>query len=148
MIRTNRFKYALSLAALLAANAAAPAIADTSVALIGTGDLSLDRTSAQLTVSVQCDAAVNVGETNAGTLTVHIFQSSGRLINIGIGNAPVTCDGNQADVLVDVNAIPGLKFKPGPATAILKMAEQTTDSTSAVIGSKTTESGSRVTLRP
>jgi hypothetical protein len=148
MIRSNRFKYALSVAALLAANAAASAIADTSVALIGTGDLSLDRTTAQLTVSVQCDAAVNVGDTKVGLLTVHIFQPSGRLLNIGIGNAPATCDGNQADVLVDVNAIPGLKFKPGPATAILKLAEQTTDSTNAVTGSTTTESGSKVSLRP
>jgi hypothetical protein len=101
-----------------------------------------------LTVSVQCDAPVNVGETRTGTLTVHIFQPSGRLLNIGIGTASATCDGNQADVVVDVDAIPGLKFKPGPATAILKLAEETTDSTPAVIDSTITESGVKVTLRP
>jgi hypothetical protein len=89
-----------------------------------------------------------VGETKTGTLTVHIFQPSGRLLNIGIGTAPAACDGNSADVVVDVIAIPGLKFKPGPATAILKLAEETTDSTLAVIDSATTENGTKVSLRP
>ena len=148
MIKSNRFKYALSVAAFLATTAAAPVIAANTVGLVGTGDLSQDRASAQLTLSVLCDAAVNAGDNKTGTLTVHIFQPSGRLLTIGIGTAPVTCDGAQADVLVDVNAIPGLKFKPGPATVILKLTDQTTDSTSAVIDSTTTENGSKVTLRP
>ena len=148
MTTSKRFKSVLALGALLMSSAAVPVIAATSVALSGTGDLSPDRASAQLTVSVRCDAPVNVGETKTGTLTIHIFQPSGRLLNIGIGTAPATCDGNQANVVVDVNAIPGLKFKPGPATAILKLAEETTDSTPAVIDSLITESGTKVSLHP
>jgi hypothetical protein len=149
MVGNKHLKYALAIAALFATTAAAPAMAASSVAVVGTGDLSPQRTSAQLTLSVQCDGAANAGETKSGTLTVHIFQPSGRLLNIGLGSAPVTCDGNQADIVVDVDAVPGLRFKPGPATAILKLTEQTNDSTNAVIGMPTTlESGTAVHLRP
>jgi hypothetical protein len=147
MIRIDRVKRILSLAAVFTAAAASPAAA-ASLALNGVGDLAPDRASAQLTVTVQCDAPANVGETKTGTLTVHVFQPSGRLLNIGLGSASANCDGNAADVLVEVDAIPGLKFKPGPATAIIKLAEETTDSTSAIVGSTTTEGGTKVTLRP
>ena len=147
MIMRKRFKGALASAGLLMAMGAVPAAAaqgDVS----GNGDLSPDRSSAQLTIAALCDAPVNVGDTKTGTLTVHLFQPSGRLLNIGIGTAPVTCDGVEANVAVDVNAIPGLRFKPGPATVVLKLAKQTADSNAAITESSTTESGGRVTLRP
>jgi len=147
MIMRKRFKGTLASAGLLMAMGAVPAAAaqgDVST----NGDLSPNRSSAQLTVAVQCDAPVNVGDTKSGTLTVHIFQPSGRLLNIGIGTAPITCDGNQADVVVDVDAIPGLKFKPGPATVLLKLTEQTQDSNQLVTEDTTTESGGKINLRP
>jgi hypothetical protein len=147
MSRRKRFKSALAVAGLLTAITAVP-IAAAPGSVTGDGDLSPDRSSAQLTVAVQCDAPVNVADTKAGTLTVHLFQPSGRLLNIGIGTVPVTCDGTQANVLVDVDAIPGLKFKPGPATVVLKLTEQTADSNAVVTGSTTTESGGKISLRP
>jgi len=147
MITQKRFKTALAIASLLMTSAAIPVLAAPGD-VIGTGDLSPNRSSAQLTIAALCDAAVNVGDTKTGTLTVHLFQPSGRLLNIGIGTAPLTCDGIEANVIVDVNAIPGLKFKPGPATVVLKMSEQTADSNAAITKSSTTESGGRVTLRP
>ena len=147
MIMRKRFKGALASAGLLMAMGAVPA-ATAQGDVSANGDLSPNRSSAQLTVAVQCDAPVNVGDTKTGTLTVHIFQPSGRLLNIGIGTAPITCDGNQADVVVDVDAIPGLKFKPGPATVLLKLTEQTQDSNQLVTEDTTTESGGKINLRP
>jgi len=147
MILHKRFKGALASAGLLMAMGAVPA-ATAQGDVSANGDLSPNRSSAQLTVAVQCDAPVNVGDTKTGTLTVHIFQPSGRLLNIGIGTSPITCDGNQADVIVDVDAIPGLKFKPGPATVLLKLTEQTQDSNQLVTEDTTTESGSKTNLRP
>jgi len=147
MILRKRLKSALAIASLVTASAAMPVLAST-VSVTGNGDLSPDRTSAQLTITLQCDAPVNIGDTKTGTLTVHILQPSGRLLNIGIGTAPVTCDGNQANAIVDVATIPGLKFKPGPATVVLKLTEQTADSTAAVTDSSTLESGGRISLRP
>jgi hypothetical protein len=147
MIIRAGLKSVIAGAALLMSSAALPAAAAT-VGVSGTGDLSSNRTSAELTITALCDVAVNVGETKTGTLTVHLFQSVGRLINIGIATEPITCDGNQADMILQVNAIQGLKFQPGPATVILKLSEQTTDSTAAVTNSTTTESGGKVTLRP
>jgi hypothetical protein len=147
MIVCKRFKSALAAMTVVMAGGVMP-VAAAPGGVTGTGDLSPDRTSAELTVAVQCDAPVNVGDTKTGNLTVHLFQPSGRLLNIGIGTAPVTCDGAQANVVVDVDAIPGLKFKPGPATVVLKLTEQTTDSTAVVTDSATTESGGKITLRP
>lgn len=147
MIIQKRFKTALAVASLLITSAAIPVLAAPGD-VIGTGDLSPNRSSAQLTIAALCDAPVNIGDTKSGTLTVHLFQPSGRLLNIGIGTAPVACDGVEANIVVDVNAIPGLKFKPGPATVVLKLAEQTADSNAAITDSSTTETGGRVTLRP
>jgi hypothetical protein len=146
MIRREGVKYALAGAALLITSAAVPVAAAT-LGVSGTGDLSPNRTSAELTITVQCDAATP-GDTKEANLRVHLFQSVGRLINIGIGTEPVNCTGPQANVIVDVNAIPGLKFQPGPATVVLKLTEQTKDSTEAIIEETTTENGSKVNLRP
>lgn len=148
MIIRNGLKGALAGAALLLTSAAVPALAAT-IGVTGTGDLSPNRTSVELTITLQCDAPVNVGDVKTATLSVHLLQSVGRLINIGIGSDPtIICDGNQANVIVDVNAIPGLKFQPGPATVVLRLTEATTDVNNATAPAITTESGAKISLRP
>jgi hypothetical protein len=101
------------------------AFADTtSVVIDGSGNLNSSRTTATLTVSGVC----TVGDT--ATLTVHLFQSVGRLINIGIGDVSAfTCTGNADSFTVDVDAIPGLTFQPGPATVIVRSVTTTTTTT-------------------
>jgi hypothetical protein len=55
---------------------------------------------------------------------------------------------------VEVFAIPGLKFQPGPATVLIKLTEQTSipgttpEASPTVTGTTTTESGAKVNLRP
>ena len=43
----------------------------------------------------------------SATLTVYIFQSVGRLINIGIGTESFTCTGGNDLSTVGASAIPG-----------------------------------------
>jgi hypothetical protein len=153
MILGKGLKYGLLAAAMLMTTASAPVDAATSVGVSGTGDLAANRASAELTLSVQCDGPANEGELKTATLTIYLFQSVGRLINIGVGTGPVTCDGNSGNETIDVDAIPGLKFQPGPATVLIKLTEQTTiqgqtPETQTVTNSTTTESGGKVNLRP
>ena len=107
------------------------------------GDLSPDRTSVTVTVAAQCDSLTQGTE---GSLSVYIFQPSGRLLNLGLGSDTVTCDNpvtvQSKDVVV--NAVDGLAFKPGPATLLIRFT--TTDQTTgdAVVS----ESGARIDLRP
>jgi len=95
------------------------------------------RTQATLTGTVECTA------TETASITVHIYQPTGRLLNIGIGTLTVLvpCTGVGVDDLwtVDVSAIPGIKFKPGPATAVAT-ASATTGSSSEV--------GAKIKLKP
>jgi hypothetical protein len=102
------------------------------------GDLNGPRTVATVSITTQCTS----GDTAA--LTVYIFQSVGRLINIGIGNAAPTCT-TGVDVVssVDVAAIPGLKFQPGPATLLVHT--ETDDGLGTITKS---DSGAKVTLKP
>ena len=102
-------------------------------------DLSDDRTSATVTVSAQCDPLT---QGPSGTLSVHIFQSVGRLINIGIGTGTVICNNTATPQSIVVNAIPGLGFQPGPATLIVKLT--TVDPITLL--PTVSESGSRVNL--
>lgn len=148
MINRKSIKSALVVGSMLIASAAMPVAANNKGGPTTSGDLSANRASADLIVPALCESPVNVGDTKTGTLTVYIFQPSGRLLNIGIGTADVPCDGTQANVMVTVDAIPGLKFKPGPATVVYAMTEQTMDSAGAVTASSTTESGATVNLRP
>lgn len=105
------------------------------------GDLSPDRTSATVTVAAQCDPLTQGA---SGTLSVYIFQPSGRLLNFGIGSGTVTCNNTATPQEVTVNAVSGLRFKPGPATLLIRLT--TVDPvTSEPIFS---ESGSRVDLHP
>jgi hypothetical protein len=113
---------------------AGAAVADiTSLAIDLTGDLSPDRTQATISGTVQCTA------TESATITVHVYQPSGRLLNIGVGTgSPVTCTGGSDIWTVQATAIPGLKFKPGPTTVVV----------SASTASATTEVGAKVNLHP
>ncbi|MGH7928197.1 MAG: hypothetical protein ACREQV_10405 [Candidatus Binatia bacterium] len=133
-------KGAVALAAILAMNGAALA---KKPANSGTpAELSPDRTSATVTISVQCDPMTALNAT--GKLSVHVFQSVGRLINIGIGSGDVECTGLDTPQTVTVNAIPGLAFQPGPATLLLRFT--TTDSITNL--DTVQESGSRINLHP
>lgn len=138
--KISTLKGLIALAALLAMTGSASAKKP------GTGggipaDLSADRTSATVTVSAQCDPLIQGA---SGTLSVHIFQSVGRLINIGIGSGTVMCTNTETPQSIVVNAIPGLAFQPGPATLIVRFT--TVDPITLI--PTVSESGSRVDLHP
>jgi hypothetical protein len=106
------------------------------------GDLSPDRTS--VTVQLTVDACTaTVSQTYA--ISAYIFQPSGRLLNIGIGSAPFTCQNIAQTVEVTVDAVPGLAFKPGPATLLYKI-NLTDTSTNPATVTVVDENGSRVDL--
>jgi hypothetical protein len=146
------------IAAVAMTGAAGQSHAATELSIAGTGDLAPNRGSAVIPISVQCDQASDEGVSKTASLTVHLFQSHGRLINIGVSRADETavpqCDGNSAIMDVEVFAIPGLKFQPGPATVLIKLTEQTSvpgttpEGPATVTGTTTTESGDKVNLRP
>jgi hypothetical protein len=87
-----------------------------------TADLASNRTEATVTGAIECTKGTTDG---TASITVYIFQSVGRLLNIGIESlaTPLNCtDGGVADPWqVTVNAISGLRFQPGPATVIVKV---------------------------
>jgi hypothetical protein len=113
-------------------------------------------------VPVDCDPA-GANQTKTAKVSVIIFQPSGRLLNIGTGSVesteqpPLICTGSQTEIDVTVNAIPGLAFKPGPATILIKLTETTTTTTMSndpipvpiqTVDVDETESGARIDLRP
>ena len=96
------------------------------------GDLNQSRTSVVVMIPVECAAPVVNGTataTTTATLSVKIFQSVGRLINIGTGSGTPTCNGLPTDVAVTVNAISGLTFQPGPSTILITLTETLTTQT-------------------
>ena len=105
-----------------------------SLAIDQNANLLAGRTQATLTGTIECTA------TESASITVHIYQPTGRLLNIGIGTltVPVTCTGGSDVWTIDVSAIPGLNFKPGPATAVA--------SASTATGSS--EVGAKIQLKP
>jgi hypothetical protein len=140
MQKTKMLKSALTLAAMLAmagtvwaAKGGGPGIA---------GVLSPQRDSATLQVPVSACTAV-VGQSYA--VSAYIFQPSGRLLSIGIGNGPITCNGLDQLVDVTVDAIQGLTFKPGPATLLYRVTVTDSSTTPATV-TTVAESGSRVDL--
>lgn len=143
MNRLRMFRLAMALAAVLFTVGAAVA-ADPTVTVDPNGDLNGPRTGATVSITTQCTLVS--GDT--ATMTVYIFQSVGRLINIGIANAVPTCDGTAQDLLV--SAIPGLKFQPGPATLLASIAITTTDSTTTPPTTTVTtfSTGAKVNLHP
>ena len=96
------------------------------------GDLDQSRTSVAVMIPVECAAPVVNGTTTTtttATLSVKIFQSVGRLINIGTGSGTPTCNGQTTDIAVTVKAVTGLTFQPGPATILITLTETATSST-------------------
>lgn len=140
MTKVAGFKGAAAFVAVLAMNGAALAKKPANNGVPAA--LSADRTSATVTViAPACDPAATMNA--AGKLSVRIYQSVGRLINIGLGTATVACTNLETSQEITVNAIPGLGFQPGPATLVVRF------STSDLLGAETVqESGSRVDLRP
>src|SRR3990170_1615702 len=141
MNRLRGFRLAMALAAVLftagAAVAAAPTVTVDPNGHLKTGPNG-PRTVATVSITTQCTFD------QSATLTVYIFQSVGRLINIGIGTAAFTCSGGSDVSTVDVSAIPGLKFQPGPATLIVHT--ETTDPVTFAITKSDT--GAKVKLHP
>lgn len=139
MNRLRGFKAVVVLAATLFT----AGVASAATTVDPKGDLNGPRTIATVSITTQCTA----GDTAA--MTVYIFQSVGRLINIGIGNTVPTCDGADHDLLVDVSAIPGLKFQPGPATLLVRIAITTPDPVDPTITVTTfSDTGAKVNLHP
>lgn len=122
------FRPAIALVALLSTLGAASADI-TSLTIDQDASLLAGRTQATLTGTIECTA------TESASITLHIYQPTGRLLNIGIGTltVPVTCTGGSDVWTIDVSAIPGLKFKPGPATAV---ADASTATGSSEVGAK------------
>ncbi len=137
--KTTALKRAMVVAAILAMSGTALAKKPAGSGGGVPADLSDDRTSAAVTVSAQCDP---VTQGASGTLSVHIFQSVGRLINIGIGSGTLVCTNAPTAQSIGVNAIPGLAFQPGPATLIVKLT--TVDPLTLL--PTVSETGSRVDL--
>lgn len=136
--RMSGLKGVLAIAAVLAMTGTASAKKASAPGVPGT--LSPDRTSATVTVTIPtCDSTLVTP-----SLSVYIFQPSGRLINIGTANPAVTCGAIEQEVSVEVNAIPGLAFKPGPATLLIRF----TTIDIATSAQTVSESGSRVDLHP
>jgi hypothetical protein len=132
------FRGAVALAAILAMNGTALAKKPDAGGV--PAQLSADRTSVDLSINLQCDPATTLN--SQGSLSVYIFQSVGRLINIGTFNTNVPCTGSATAQTVTVEAIDGLSFQPGPATLIYRFTTQ--DSVSLI--TTVQESGARLNL--
>ena len=145
MVKTStRIVGALALAGALLTNGPVSAAQPTPAL---EGDLSANRMSAEVMVPVDCGEP---GQTTTASLSVKIFQSVGRLLNIGTGSAVPNCTGQAVDVPITVYAIPGLKFQPGPATILITLTETTTSSATppVITPLPPVETGARIDLRP
>jgi hypothetical protein len=108
-------KGALAVAAILAISGSA--LAKKPASLGGTSaTLSSDRKTVTVNATPKCMASP--GATLSAEYSIYIFQAHGRLINIGIGTEAGDC---VTSIPVDVEAIDGLTFQPGPATMIIKV---------------------------
>ena len=150
------FRGAVALAAVLTISGTAAAKRNPNMGG-ASADLSADRKTVTVNVVPQCHTAPVVpGSSLSVDYSIYIFQSHGRLINIGIGSAEaLECSATTG--AVQVEAIEGLTFQPGPATMIVKLTTyQTTTVTTVVNGVSTptttetaigtSESGSKVNL--
>ena len=155
----QKLKLALALVAMLAMSgtvwAAKPSGAGPGIP----GDLNATRTEVTLEATVPlmeapptglCDTA-NTAQTYS--IKAYIFQPSGRIFAIGIGsNTEIFSCSTLADQQVDmlIKALPGLSFKPGPATLVYQVIQTTTNTTDPLNPTITDlvvyEYGSRVDL--
>jgi hypothetical protein len=93
-----------------------------------------------------CDPNIT---TQSYSVKAYIFQPSGRLLAIGIGTSDTfTCSNSTPQTVeVTVDAVPGLTFKPGPATLLYQVIlTDSTDLTMPPIVTVVSENGSRVDL--
>jgi len=113
----------------------------------------LNSTRDSVTLQVPVDAIPTCDPLNVNqvySVKVYIFQPSGRLLTIGIGanDSPFSCSATDPQMVdATVNAIPGLTFKPGPATLLYQII--LTDSDPLLVTPSVTvvnENGSRVDL--
>ena len=157
----NFVKGALAVAAIFAMSGSAVAKKPANLGGIS-ATLSSDRKTVTVDATPQCaqptvPPAQGATSTLSAEYSIYIFQSHGRLINIGIGNDEGDCTTPKQ---VTVEAIEGLTFQPGPATMIMKVTtyqavttttpsqtpggQATTTTTETAIG--ISESGARVNL--
>lgn len=124
---------AVALAVLLATGGVASADI-LSLTIDQDADLLAGRTQTTLTGTIECTAA------ESAAVTLRVYQPTGRLLNIGMGAvvAPVACTGGSDVWTIDVAAIPGLRFKAGPATAVATASTATA----------TSEVGAKIKLKP
>ena len=108
-----------------------------------TGDLSGNRDSVLVLLPVDaCTAVLN----HTYSVKAYIFQPSGRIFAVGIGNATFTCQALAQDVSMTVDAFPGLTFKPGPATLIFQVLDTNNTNPSVPVTTIVDEQGSRIDL--
>jgi len=143
MNRLRGFKAAVVLAAVLFT--AGVASAAPTVTIDPNGDLNGPRTIATVSITTQC----TLGASDTAAMTVYILQPVGRVINIGIVNAVPTCDGADHSLLVDVSAFQFMKFQPGPATVLVRIAITGPDPADATKTVTTfSDFGAKVKLHP
>lgn len=119
------FKGVLTLVVVLLASRVASA-AVTSIDVDPNADLNPQRTEATINGSIGCDSAETVA------VLIYVIQTAGRLLNIGIFSGTATCvDQGGGNFLggfsIVVPAIDGLKYRPGPATVVVKATDATND---------------------
>jgi len=121
-----------------------PAFADITGLDFANVDLQGNRTEVDLTVTAVCS-----NNTDTGNVTVYIYQSVGRLVNIGTGSSDsFTCSGGTDAKQITVNLPQGnLKFQPGPATLYISGYTSTTDpNTHVTTTSPTFSIGDKINL--
>jgi hypothetical protein len=121
--KMKALKGAVALAAILAMSGSAVAKKNKGGGGIEAA-LSPERDSVTVSITPQCQTGTP-GATSNADYSIYIFQSVGRLINVGIGTGTLPC-GNTTPVDIIVNAIDGLTFQPGPATMIMKFTTMET----------------------
>lgn len=107
------------------------------------GELNGSRDSVLVLLPVDaCTAVLN----HTYSVKAYIFQPSGRIFAVGIGNATFTCQAVAQDVSMTVDAFPGLTFKPGPATLMFQVLDTNNTNPSAPVTTIVDEQGSRIDL--
>ena len=113
------------------------------------GTMNATRTSVEVSVPVPAYEGCT-GVSQAYSVKAYIFQPSGRIFAIGIGEPTTfTCSLTTEQLIpMTVNAFPGLSFKPGPATLLYQvvLTEDDGDPNTPLVDSIIYEYGSRVDL--
>lgn len=116
-----------------------------------TAEVTVPTMTAITTEGGVCDTA-NTAQTYS--IKAYIFQPSGRLLAIGMGYSEGFSCSTTEDQTIEmlVKALPGLTFKPGPATFLYQVIQTTTTASATPGGASTVadlvvyEYGSRIDL--